>query len=154
MAGDTRVACIGTGLVGRAWAIVFARAGHELRLYDEAPGAAKAARDFAAEAPPELAEEGLLGGAAPGEVLGWIAVAGSLEEAVQAAAHVQESTPERHSPSMQRRLDWTGPVMEEIKAERRQRPAGDGLAGRQLWRDRRLMALAAHKRHAAREIGE
>lgn len=27
-------ACIGCGTVGRAWAIVFARAGHEVRLYD------------------------------------------------------------------------------------------------------------------------
>jgi hypothetical protein len=32
-------------------------------------------------------------------------------------------------------------------------PAED-LGKRQLWRDRRLMALAAHKRRAAKDIGE
>jgi L-gulonate 3-dehydrogenase len=28
------VAVVGAGLVGRGWAIVFARAGHEVRLFD------------------------------------------------------------------------------------------------------------------------
>jgi 3-hydroxyacyl-CoA dehydrogenase len=318
MAGGTRVACIGAGLVGRAWAIVFARAGHEVRVFDEAPGAAEAARGFAAGVLPDLAREGLLDGAVPGDVLKRIAAAGSLDEALDGVVHVQESTPERldgkrkvfarldalagpeatigssssailpsafteglggrhrclvvhpinppylvpavevvpapwtdpdaldrvadllrragmapivmrkeldgfvmnrlqgalleeafrlvadgHAsiedvdtgireglalrwsfmgpfetidlnapggvrdyaeryqhlyerlfPSMQRRVDWTGPVMDEIEAERRKRLPGDGLAGRQLWRDRRLMALAAHKRRAAQDIGE
>lgn len=31
------VACIGSGLIGRSWAIVFARAGHEVRLWDAKP---------------------------------------------------------------------------------------------------------------------
>ena len=30
----SRVACIGAGTVGRAWAVVFARAGHDVFLYD------------------------------------------------------------------------------------------------------------------------
>jgi 3-hydroxyacyl-CoA dehydrogenase len=30
--GDTRIAIVGTGLIGRAWAIVFARAGHVVTL--------------------------------------------------------------------------------------------------------------------------
>src|SRR5690625_3151382 len=54
--------------------------------------------------------------------------------------------------SMQRRVDWTGPVMEEVEAERRQRLPADALAERQRWRDRRLMALLRHKAKAAREI--
>jgi 3-hydroxyacyl-CoA dehydrogenase len=55
---------------------------------------------------------------------------------------------------MQRRVDWAGPVMETVERERRRRlPAAD-LGKRQIWRDRRLMALAAHKRRAAREIGQ
>ncbi|MCZ4354822.1 3-hydroxyacyl-CoA dehydrogenase NAD-binding domain-containing protein [Roseovarius aestuarii] len=33
--------CIGCGTVGRAWAIVFARAGHAVRLYDSNPGFAR-----------------------------------------------------------------------------------------------------------------
>ena len=56
-------------------------------------------------------------------------------------------------PSMQRRAEWAGPVIETIEADRRAAlPAAD-LGKRQAWRDRRLMALAAHKRKAAREIG-
>ena len=57
-------------------------------------------------------------------------------------------------PSCQWRADWSGPVMETVEADRRKRlPAGE-LAARQAWRDRRLMALAAHKRRAAKEIGD
>jgi hypothetical protein len=55
---------------------------------------------------------------------------------------------------MQRRVDWAGPVMETVEAQRRQRTAKSDLAARQTWRDRRLMALAVHKRRAAKEIGE
>ena len=36
------IACIGAGNVGRAWAVVFAGAGHEVTLYDRLPGQAKA----------------------------------------------------------------------------------------------------------------
>jgi 3-hydroxyacyl-CoA dehydrogenase len=57
-------------------------------------------------------------------------------------------------PSMQRRVDWTGPVMDRVEADRRARLPATALADRQKWRDRRLMALAAFKRRAAREIGE
>ncbi len=35
-----RVAIVGTGLVGRAWAISFARAGHAVTLLAENPDAA------------------------------------------------------------------------------------------------------------------
>ncbi|WP_414474869.1 3-hydroxyacyl-CoA dehydrogenase [Microvirga sp. M2] len=56
-------------------------------------------------------------------------------------------------PSAQWRADWTGPVMEDIEAERRRQLPADRLAERQNWRDRRLIALAAHKRRADREIG-
>ena len=54
---------------------------------------------------------------------------------------------------MQRRVDWAGPVLAEIERERRATLPADQLAERQRWRDRRLMALAAHKRRAARDIG-
>jgi L-gulonate 3-dehydrogenase len=56
-------------------------------------------------------------------------------------------------PSTQRRVDWSGPVMDEIEADRRRRLPADRLAERQAWRDRRLMALAAQKRKAERDIG-
>lgn len=56
--------------------------------------------------------------------------------------------------SMQRRVDWTGPVMEEIETERRQRLPAEQLGDRQRWRDRRLMALLRHRSQAAEEVGE
>ncbi|HLH49867.1 MAG TPA: 3-hydroxyacyl-CoA dehydrogenase [Roseiarcus sp.] len=56
-------------------------------------------------------------------------------------------------PQMQRRVDWGGPWLKEIERARRARTSSDQLVERQKWRDRRLMALAAHKRRAARDIG-
>jgi L-gulonate 3-dehydrogenase len=57
-------------------------------------------------------------------------------------------------PSTQRRVDWRGAVMETVETERRSRTPADKLVERQAWRDRRLMALAAHKRRAAKDIGD
>src|SRR4029453_9708992 len=56
-------------------------------------------------------------------------------------------------PTMQRRVDWAGGVIETVERDRRARLPEADLQRRQMWRDRRLMALAAHKRKAAREIG-
>ena len=56
-------------------------------------------------------------------------------------------------PSVQRRVDWTGPVMDRVEADRRDRLGADRLAERQIWRDRRLMALLAHKRKADDDVG-
>jgi L-gulonate 3-dehydrogenase len=57
-------------------------------------------------------------------------------------------------PTVQWRVDWNGTVMDKIEAERRSQLPPDQLRARQAWRDRRLMALAGHKRRAAREFGE
>ncbi|HTO85219.1 MAG TPA: 3-hydroxyacyl-CoA dehydrogenase NAD-binding domain-containing protein, partial [Methylomirabilota bacterium] len=89
-----RIALVGTGLVGRAWAISFARAGHEVRLYDESAGLAEKAVAFAAEMLPMLAAEDLLDGQSPGTVAARLRIAASLEEALAGVVHVQESTPE------------------------------------------------------------
>jgi L-gulonate 3-dehydrogenase len=88
------IAVIGAGLIGRAWAIAFARGGHAVRVYDETPGVAAAAAAFAESVLPSLAAEGLLGGATPAEVARRIAVADSLDVALAGADHVQENTPE------------------------------------------------------------
>ena len=311
------IAIVGAGLVGRAWAITFARGRHEVRLFDGADGACEAARTFAAEALPMLQAEDLLDGQQSADVLARIAVAPSLEAALDGAMHVQENTPEkldvkravfakldrladegtvlasstsailpsaftenlkgRHRclvahpinppylipateivpapwtapeavertrallagvgqapivmkreidgfvmnrlqgvlleeafrlvadgyasiedvdvgireglalrwsfmgpfetidlnapggirdyveryqqiyvrlfPSMQRRVDWAGPVLQAAEADRRKRLPAAKLGERTLWRDRRLMALLAHKRKAAKDIG-
>ncbi len=55
---------------------------------------------------------------------------------------------------MQRRVDWSGELMDRIEGERRDRLAAEDLGDRQVWRDRRLMALAAHKRKSDREFGK
>ncbi|MEQ8898772.1 MAG: 3-hydroxyacyl-CoA dehydrogenase [Roseovarius sp.] len=88
------VACIGSGLIGRAWAIVFARAGHEVRLWDENPDAPAAARAFAAEMLPELERLGLIDCTAA-DALARITTVTTLEAALDGAQHVQESTFER-----------------------------------------------------------
>ena len=88
------VAIVGTGLIGRAWAITFARAGHEVRLYDEAVGAAEKAIAFAREMAQPLEQEGLLEGQTAGQVIARMSPAPSLEAALAGAAHVQENTPE------------------------------------------------------------
>jgi 3-hydroxyacyl-CoA dehydrogenase len=90
-----RVAVIGTGLVGRAWAISFARAGHEVSLFDEVRDAPEKALAFMHAAVPELASNGLLAEQTPDAVLARIRIAPDLASALAGAAHVQESTPER-----------------------------------------------------------
>jgi 3-hydroxyacyl-CoA dehydrogenase len=313
-----RVAIVGSGFIGRAWAITFARGGNQVVLWDEFKDAPARAIDFIRDALPELEANGLLEGRSPGEVLASISVEDDLAAALAGADHVQENTPEqvemkraifarldslapegavlasstsailpsafteglkgRHrclvihpinppylipaaevvpapwtSPEvvervraflvasgqapimmkreldgfimnrmqgalleeafrlvadgyasaedvdigireglalrwsfmgpfetidlnapagirdyveryqglyenlwrqMQRRVDWGGPALEEIERDRRSRLADTDLVKRQLWRDRRLMALAAHKRRAAKDIGE
>ncbi len=89
------VACVGGGLIGRAWAIVFARAGYRVRVFDQERATAEAALDFARAMLPALAAEDLLDGAAPETVAARIEIAPSLEAALDGAGHVQESTPEK-----------------------------------------------------------
>lgn len=310
-------AVIGSGFIGRAWAISFARSGSSVRLWDQADGAAAKALDYIAGVLEDLAQNDLLNGAAPATVLARISPAATLAEAVADAQHVQENTPEvlatkikvfealdaasrpdavlasstsailpsrfteglkgrarcivvhpinppylipaaevvpapwtspetvertrqfllsaGHAPlvmkkeldgfimnrmqgalleeafrlvadgyasvedvdigirdglalrwsfmgpfetidlnapggvrdyaeryqgiyenlfpQMQRRVDWAGEVMNVIEPERRKRVGKDKLQDRQVWRDKRLMALAAHKKRAAKEIG-
>jgi L-gulonate 3-dehydrogenase len=312
-----RVTIVGSGFIGRAWAISFARAGHDVALWDQDPGAPDRAIKFIASVAPDLAANDLLGGTSPQALLARLRVERALPAALADADHVQENTPERldvkkalfadldrlapesavlassssailpslfteHLPrrhrclvihpinppylipaaevvpapwtspeiverarvflvaagqapivmkreldgfvmnrmqgalleeafrlvadgfasaedvdigireglalrwsfmgpfetidlnapagvrdyveryqgiysnlftQMQRRVDWAGPVLAEIERERRAELPADQLAERQRWRDRRLMALAAHKRRAARDIG-
>ncbi|MGO9400406.1 MAG: 3-hydroxyacyl-CoA dehydrogenase [Xanthobacteraceae bacterium] len=312
-----RVAVIGCGFIGRAWAITFARAGHDVALWDEDPEAPHRAIDFAASVAPDLAANDLLGGVDPQVLLARLRAEKTLPAALAGADHVQENAPERldlkkalfaelnrlapqhavlassssailpshftehlthrhrclvihpinppylipaaevvpapwtspeiverardfliaagqapivmkreldgfvmnrmqgallevafrlvadgfastedvdigireglalrwsfmgpfetidlNAPAgvcdyveryqgiysnlftqMQRRVDWAGPVLARIERERRAKLPADQLAERQKWRDRRLMALAAHKRRAARNIG-
>ncbi len=60
---------------------------------------------------------------------------------------------ERIFSSTQWQADWSGLVMDVIEAQRRKLLPAGRLTERQAWRDRRLMALAAHKRRAAEDFG-
>ena len=88
-----RVAIVGTGLVGSGWAIVFARAGYPVALYDAVPGAAARALVLIGERLIDLRKAGLTGDPAP--IQARITVAGSLKEALAQAIYVQESVYER-----------------------------------------------------------
>lgn len=88
------IAIVGAGLIGRAWAVAFARGGHEVRIYDDAAGAASSAVQFAAGVLPALAAEDLLDGQAPSDVVGRLRPVQDLAAAVSGAGHVQENTPE------------------------------------------------------------
>ncbi len=314
----SKVAIIGTGFIGRAWSISFARSGSQVALWDQAEGSAEKAIAYIASTLGDLAANDLLNGQTPAQILQRLTAHANLEEALDGAGYVQESTPEvletkikvfalldalappeaviasstsallpssftqglkgrgrclvvhpinppylipaaevvpapwttketvartrdflvaaGHAPlvmkkeldgfimnrlqgalleeafrlvadgyasvedvdiglrdglalrwsfmgpfetidlnapggirdyaaryqglyenifpQMQRRVDWSGPVMDQIEPQRRARLAEKELQPRQLWRDKRLMALAAHKRKAAKDIGE
>ena len=102
-----KVAIVGTGLVGSGWAIVFARAGLPVSLYDAAPGAAERARTLIGERLVDLAAAGLIA-EPPATIEARVAVAGSLAEALDGAAYVQESAFER--------VDVKTALMSEIDA--------------------------------------
>ncbi len=89
-----KIAIVGAGLIGRAWAISFARAGHEVAMWDVEASAPGAAISAIAQTLPELRLNGLLDEAAE-VVLARIVAVARLEEALDGAAHVQENSPER-----------------------------------------------------------
>ena len=84
-----KVAVVGAGLVGAAWAIVFARAGHEVAIFDAMDGVAARSIKMIADRLQTLEQVGLIDRA---DVTGArIAPASSLEDAVAGAQYVQES---------------------------------------------------------------
>jgi L-gulonate 3-dehydrogenase len=90
----SKVAIIGCGFVGRGWAVSFARAGHDVALWDREPGAPDKALDYIEEILPDLEANDLLDGASVAEVRARMRVATTLEDAVSGAIHIQENTPE------------------------------------------------------------
>jgi L-gulonate 3-dehydrogenase len=89
---NKRIAIVGSGLIGRAWAIVFAGGGCEVALYDSVAGVTDKARDLVAEGLRELAANGLVADAE--SAARRVRVAKDLPDALDGAAFVQESTPE------------------------------------------------------------
>jgi L-gulonate 3-dehydrogenase len=90
----SKVAIVGSGFIGRAWAITFARAGHEVALWDADPSAPQKAIQYIAAILPELAENGLLDALGPDAMLGLLKTETDLGAALAGATHVQENAPE------------------------------------------------------------
>ncbi len=89
------VAAIGAGTVGSAFAVVFARAGHTVRLYDAAEGIVEtAALPRILSTLTLLGDNGLLTEPVA-TIAARILPAGSIAEAVAGAVYVQESVAER-----------------------------------------------------------
>jgi L-gulonate 3-dehydrogenase len=86
-------AIIGAGLIGRAWAMVFARAGWHVRLYDNEPGQLAAARGHIATSLDEQQAAGLVHDAAG--AMARVTMVPRIEDAVAVAAWVQENLPEQ-----------------------------------------------------------
>ena len=83
------VAIVGSGLVGSAWALVFARAGWQVRLHDQNTEQLDAAVERIGTNASELVHHGLLDDAS--ETTARIASHATLETALQDASYVQES---------------------------------------------------------------
>jgi 3-hydroxyacyl-CoA dehydrogenase len=89
-----KIGIVGAGLIGRAWATVFARAGHPVVMYDADAAALPKAQRLIEEAARELKEFGLVT-EAPAAIAARVRTAGSLAECVKEVDYVQENTAER-----------------------------------------------------------
>ncbi len=107
LTGGRPVAVIGAGLVGAGWAIVFARAGLSVRLYDREPTVQQAAPALIAQQLERLDAYGLLQSSVA-EIQARITSAPSLRAALDGAAYAQESVLEK--------IDIKRALMEEIDA--------------------------------------
>ncbi len=85
-------AIVGSGLIGRAWAMIFARAGWDVRLFDKAEGVAASAVPLCADGLQNLAANGLCPD--PSGAAGRIRAVASLAEALADCTFVQENGPE------------------------------------------------------------
>jgi L-gulonate 3-dehydrogenase len=82
------ISVVGAGLVGRGWAIVFARAGHQVRLFDVSPENIRDALEVIEKNLSDLALHGLVTG--PDEIRARIVGTTALGEALKEVTWVQE----------------------------------------------------------------
>ncbi|WP_439139993.1 3-hydroxyacyl-CoA dehydrogenase [Planktotalea sp.] len=89
-----RVAIIGMGLVGRSWAVDFARAGARVALWDAMDGVVETSLSQTRQLVSDMDGAGLLS-ETPEAILSRINPCSSLSEALFGADYIQENTPER-----------------------------------------------------------
>jgi L-gulonate 3-dehydrogenase len=104
------VGIIGVGLIGRAWANVFARGGWNVRLWDPDATALAKAPGLVAEALQDVARHGLASD--PAAAAKRLSMAASLEDAVRDVEFVQENGPERVEAKLEifAKLDAAAPA--------------------------------------------
>lgn len=86
-----KIAIVGAGLVGRAWAIVFARAGYPVMLYDSNAETVTKSLETVESSLQDLQEFGLIS-ETPSVIRSRMTSAKSLKEVLDGAAYAQEST--------------------------------------------------------------
>lgn len=91
-----KAAVIGAGLIGRSWAIVFARGGNDVSLWDHDEAQLHRALETIAASLRDLQSAGLIDSAEA--VFNRISVAPTLAQALAGASHVQENIAERLEP--------------------------------------------------------
>ncbi|MGB9103794.1 MAG: 3-hydroxyacyl-CoA dehydrogenase NAD-binding domain-containing protein [Terriglobales bacterium] len=94
MPETTIAAVIGSGVIGRSWALVFARGGCRTHIYDAIPTQAARARAWVAETVALAVGHGLMTRAEAAEAEQRVTVCADLASALRGAVYVQESGPE------------------------------------------------------------
>jgi 3-hydroxyacyl-CoA dehydrogenase len=129
-----KIAVIGAGLIGRAWAIVFARAQHPVALHDADPGALAHNLAGIDASLADMKAAGLLE-ETPEAIRSRIRAASGLEDALEGAAYVQENIRETLAAKREilARIDAIAAPAAILASSTSTIPAsqiGEGLAGR------------------------
>ena len=127
-------AVIGAGLIGRAWAMVFARAGWHVRMYDHVPAQLDLAREHIETSLAEQQAAGLVDDAAG--AAGRVSMLTAMDDAVAGVDWVQENLPEQLDVKCDafRSLDEIAPARAVLASSTSAIPASrftEGLAGRE-----------------------
>jgi 3-hydroxyacyl-CoA dehydrogenase len=130
---ESIAAIVGAGLIGRAWSMVFARAGWRVRLYDSVAAQLDAAREHIAGSLAEQQAAGLVGDAAGAAAR--VSTTTRIEDALAGVDWVQENLPEELETkrAVFRTLDALAPPAAVLASSTSAIPASrftEALAGR------------------------
>jgi L-gulonate 3-dehydrogenase len=93
--GVNKVAVVGAGLVGGSWALVFARAGISVKMYDISLDSLNAAVVSIRSSAELLESQGLLNSRSTAQIMAAIGTTDNLDEVLDGAEYIQECAPER-----------------------------------------------------------